>query len=77
MLDRSAGRFLTVVNLSGHPAQARVRLPWQELGPDTWTLSNLLDSERYERPGVELLESGLYVDLPPWGTHLWSVTSGA
>ncbi|WP_406346344.1 alpha-amylase [Streptomyces sp. NBC_00648] len=72
-----AGRFLTVVNLSGHPAQARVRLPWQELGPDTWTLSNLLDSERYERPGVELLESGLYVDLPPWGTHLWSVTSGA
>ncbi|MFE0101490.1 alpha-amylase [Streptomyces sp. NPDC059009] len=69
-----AGRFLTVVNLSGHPAQARVPLPWGELGPDTWELTDLVDAHRYGRSGVELRGSGLYVDLPPWGTHLFSVS---
>ncbi|MGB8946094.1 MAG: alpha-amylase [Streptomyces sp.] len=73
-----AGRFLTVVNLSAHPAQARVRLPWTELlGPDTWELLDVLGSERYERRGADLLESGLYVDLPPWGSHVLSVVSGS
>ncbi|MEU7580860.1 alpha-amylase [Streptomyces sp. NPDC041068] len=70
-----AGRFLTVVNLSEHQAQARVRLPWTELGPDTWELTDLLHSDRYGRSGAELLGSGLYVDLPPWGTHLLSASA--
>ncbi|MGY0022174.1 alpha-amylase [Streptomyces sp. YJ-C3] len=70
-----AGRFLTVVNLSGHPAQARIRLPWTELGTDSWELTELLDNDRYGRSGQELLESGLYVDVPPWGTHLLSVVA--
>ncbi|MER5252227.1 alpha-amylase [Streptomyces sp. NPDC002855] len=68
-----AGRFLTVVNLSEHRAQARVRLPWGELTEGSWELCGLLDAERYERPGTELVADGLYVDLPPWGTHLLSV----
>ncbi|GAA2300457.1 alpha-amylase family glycosyl hydrolase [Streptomyces kunmingensis] len=72
-----AGRFLTVVNLSDHPAQARIRLPWHELGQDTWELTELLTaSDRYGRSGAELLDSGLYVELPPWGTHLFSVEAG-
>ncbi|MEV1022089.1 alpha-amylase [Streptomyces sp. NPDC050264] len=72
-----AGRFLTVVNLSGHPAQARIPLPWGELGAESWELTEILDNDRYGRSGAELLESGLYVDLPPWGTHLLSVVGNA
>ncbi|MBO1332141.1 alpha-amylase [Streptomyces sp. VRA16 Mangrove soil] len=69
-----AGRFLTVVNLSGRPAQARIPLPWPELGPDTWELTELVFSDdRYGRSGAELLGSGLYVDLPGWGTHVLAV----
>ncbi|MFH8487420.1 alpha-amylase [Streptomyces longisporoflavus] len=68
-----AGRFLTVVNLSDHPAQAMIRLPWSELAPHACELTSLLDTDRYERPGTELTAGGLYVDLPPWGTHLLSV----
>jgi hypothetical protein len=26
----------------------------------------------YERHGDEMCDSGLYVDLPPWGIHLLS-----
>ncbi|WP_372350675.1 alpha-amylase [Streptomyces sp. KL116D] len=68
-----AGRFVTVVNLSERPAQARIQLPWKELGHDTWELTELGDSDRYGRSGGELLTSGLYVDLPAWGTHVFSV----
>ncbi|WP_338693897.1 alpha-amylase [Streptomyces sp. Q6] len=70
-----AGRFLTVVNLSDQQAQGRIRLPWDELGPDTWELTDVLDGDRYGRSGAELLGAGIYVDLPPWGTHLLSVTT--
>ncbi|WP_055697045.1 alpha-amylase [Streptomyces silaceus] len=70
-----AGRFLTVVNLSPHQAQARVRLPWSELGEETWELTDLLHDDRYGRSGAELLGNGLYVDLPPWGTHVLSAAA--
>ncbi|MYW63349.1 alpha-amylase [Streptomyces sp. SID8379] len=72
-----AGRFLSVVNLSDHPAQAHIPLPWPELGEDVWELTDLVFSEdRYGRSGADLLGTGLYVDLPPWGTHVFSVAAG-
>ncbi|MFG2652020.1 alpha-amylase family glycosyl hydrolase [Streptomyces sp. NPDC048436] len=71
-----AGRFLTVVNLSGRQAQARIPLNWPELGTGSWELTGLIDDIRYERSGADLLGSGLYVDLPPWGNHLLSVAAG-
>ncbi|MEV0522325.1 alpha-amylase family glycosyl hydrolase [Streptomyces sp. NPDC050439] len=70
-----SGRFLTVVNLSEHQAQARIRLPWSDLGQGAYELVGLLDAERYERSGAELTANGLYVDVPPWGTHLLSVVA--
>ncbi|GGL87980.1 hypothetical protein GCM10010129_34760 [Streptomyces fumigatiscleroticus] len=69
-----AGRFLTVVNLSAQPAQARIRLPWPENGScsGTWLLTGLLDGVRYERPAEELTGPGLFVGLDAWGTHVLS-----
>jgi hypothetical protein len=64
-----ATRHLVVVNLSGSPAQARVRLPWDDLAGRGWELADRLDGRRFERGGDELAGEGLYVDLPPWGSH--------
>jgi hypothetical protein len=64
---------LVVVNLSAEPAQARVPLPWQRLRPGRWRLVDLLDDRAYDRDGDELVDSGLYVDLPPWGSHVLRV----
>ncbi len=64
---------LVVVNLSGRPAQARVRLPWPELAGEEWQLEDLLDGQAYGRSGAELLDPGLYVDLPAWGSHLFRI----
>ncbi|WP_306317411.1 MULTISPECIES: alpha-amylase family glycosyl hydrolase [unclassified Streptomyces] len=67
-----AGHFATVVNLSDHPSQGRVHLPWPELGRGLWQLTSLLGTDQYERSGEEILDTGLYVDLPAWGSHLLS-----
>lgn len=65
-----AGRYVTVVNLSDARAQARIPLPWPELGDGTRQLDDLLSGARYERDGDELTGPGLFVDLDAWGHHL-------
>ena len=64
---------VVVVNLSGRPAQARIPLPWPELHGRGWRLVDLLDGRAFDRGGDEMTDPGLYVDLPPWGTHLLAV----
>ncbi|MFD7709638.1 alpha-amylase [Streptomyces sp. NPDC059786] len=72
-----AGQFLTVVNLSGHPSQARIRLPWtgkqSELGAEVCELKGVLNGDRFERPVAELTGPGLFVDLGAWETYVLSV----
>ena len=51
----SAGsRHLVVVNLADAPAQAQVRLPWDDLAGRAWELTDRLDGRRFEREGDEL-----------------------
>jgi hypothetical protein len=66
-------RFVVVVNLADAPADARVRLPWADLGGRRLRLADVLSGEAYEREGDELLDPGLYVALAPWGFHLLAV----
>ncbi|GAA3205888.1 hypothetical protein [Actinocorallia longicatena] len=66
-------RALTIVNYSDTPSQGRVRLPWADLADEEWLLSDLLTGASFVRDGSELEEAGLYVSLPPWGSHLLTV----
>jgi hypothetical protein len=69
---RSAGeRYLVVVNLSNSAAQARVRLPWDELKGRPWRLIDLFTGDVYGRNGEEMCNPGLYVDLAAWGFHFF------
>ncbi|MEV4641454.1 alpha-amylase family glycosyl hydrolase [Actinoplanes sp. NPDC049548] len=61
---------LVVVNLSGHASQGRVVLPWEALRGRDWRLTDLVEGQVYRRDGAELAGAGLYVDLPPWGSHV-------
>jgi len=67
-------RFVVVVNLGPTAADARVRLPWPDLGGRRLRLADALSGEVYERDGSELLDPGLYVALPAWGFHLVAAT---
>jgi glycosidase len=65
-------RVVVVVNYSDHSSQARFVLPFSNL-PETVRLQELIRTEIYERPASELTGAGLYVDLPPWGSHVLAV----
>ncbi len=65
---------LVVVNLSERPAQARVRLPWERLSESSWRLDDILSGAHYFDSGSELESEGLFVDLGPWGVHLFRAT---
>jgi hypothetical protein len=62
-----------VVNYAPQQGQCFVRLPWPELAGRDWRLRDLLGDAVYERPGDDLLARGLYLDLPPWGHHVFEV----
>jgi hypothetical protein len=34
-----------------------------------------MSSVRYERGGDEVASRGLYLDLPPWGYHVFELTA--
>jgi hypothetical protein len=72
--EDGGSRAVVVVNLSGAPAQAHVRLPWPGLAGHRLRLTDTISGEVYERDGGELGDPGLYVDLPAWGCHLLAVS---
>jgi glycosidase len=62
-------RRLIVINLSDGAVQARVHLRWEELRATTWRFIDVLSNASYDRDGDEMVSSGLYVELGPWGYH--------
>jgi hypothetical protein len=62
-------RHLIVVNLSASPAQARVHVPWDDLGGRGWELTDRLSGGTFARDGDELSRDGLYVGLDPWASY--------
>jgi len=61
------------VNFQPNQAQCYVRLPHSTLAGRSHDLIDLLGPARYRREGDDLTGHGLYLDLPPWGFHLFSL----
>ena len=70
VLDDAGPRHLVVVNLADAPAQARVRLPWDDLAGRRWTLTDRLAGAALRARGDELADEGLYVGARPVGVAL-------
>lgn len=71
--EHVGGRCLVVVNLSDVPAQGRIHVDWPDVVGQTVTLDDKLSGCTFPRSGDELASAGLYVDLAPWGSHLFDV----
>lgn len=61
------------VNFAPQQGQCYVRMPWPELAGRRLRFRDLLGEAVYDRPGDDLLARGLYLDLPPWGYHVFEV----
>ncbi|HEY7023694.1 MAG TPA: alpha-amylase family glycosyl hydrolase [Candidatus Limnocylindrales bacterium] len=66
-------RRLVVANYAAHQSQSYVRLPWSDLVGWQWRLLDALGDAVYERDGRDLDQRGLYLDLAPWGYHVFEV----
>ena len=73
--SKGGERYLVVINFGQDAAQARVHVPWEDLGGRTWRLIDTLAGGTYDRSGDEMWGAGLYVDLAPWQCHLFRLES--
>ena len=72
--DGGAGdRLLACVNYGPTQGQCYVKLPLPDLRGQSVLLRDLLSAARYERDGTELNDRGLYLDMPPWGYHVFEM----
>jgi len=67
--------MLIAVNDGQDAAQARLRVPWDELRENQWRLDDMLSGATDERSGDEMRDAGLYVELGPWQCHLFEVST--
>jgi hypothetical protein len=67
-------KLLVAVNYSPEQGQCYLRLPFPELEGRRIRLADQLGDVVYERSGKDLMESGLYLDLPPWGVHVFELS---
>jgi hypothetical protein len=64
---------VVAVNYAANQSQCYLRLPFPDLGGRTWRLQDRLGDARYDRSGDDLASAGLYLDMPPWQAHVFSI----
>jgi hypothetical protein len=67
-------RLLVAVNYAPNQSQCYVRLPFSDLRDRQWRFQDLLGDAHYERDGNDIEGRGLYLDVPPWQAHAFSLT---
>jgi len=72
-----SGTLLACVNYSPNQGQCYLPLPLPGWRGRKVQLSDLLSPASYERDGDDLNDRGLYLDLPAWGHHLFTVGNTA
>jgi hypothetical protein len=63
--------LVVAVNYAPNQSQCYVHLPFEELRGHTARVQDLMSPAAYGRDGVELVSRGLYLDMPPWGYHVF------
>ena len=69
----SGRRVLIAVNYSASQSQCYLRPPFAEIRGRRVRFEDRLGPDAYERDGDEVLGRGLYLDLMPWGCHVFDV----
>jgi hypothetical protein len=67
-------RLLVTVNYAPNRSQCYARLPFADLGNARWRLEDMIGDAMYDREGHDLQSRGLYLDEPPWGARVFSLT---
>ena len=68
-------RRLVVVNYAGNQSQCYVRIPFADVTGSTVRLTDMMGPASFDRDGNDIVSRGLYLDLPPWGYHVFELTT--
>jgi len=68
-------RRLVVVNYAGNQSQCYVRIPFADVTGSTARLTDMMGPASFDRDGNDVVSRGLYLDLPPWGYHVFELTA--
>ena len=71
--DGDDGLLLAVVNVAAHQSQAYIPVPFERLRGRDVCLVDRMHPVEYERRGDDLFTTGLYLDLPGRGYHVFAV----
>lgn len=72
-LGENRQRMLVTVNYGSIPGQCYVKLPLGDLEGRRFLLRDLMSESWFEREGDEMRAGGLYLELPPWGYHVFEL----
>jgi hypothetical protein len=61
------------INYAGNQSQCYVRLP---ASGGIVRFTDVMGTLAFDRNGHDLGTRGLYLDMPPWGYHVFEVTAG-
>jgi hypothetical protein len=70
-------RLLVAVNYAPNQSQCHVRLPIPDLAGGQWRLQDQIGPTTYDRDGNDLQSHGLFLDMSPWQTAVFSVTKAS
>ncbi|HKE38545.1 MAG TPA: alpha-amylase family glycosyl hydrolase [Casimicrobiaceae bacterium] len=66
---------LAAVNYSGNQSQCYVQLPVEDLTGNTLRFADMMSAASYDRLVSDVASRGMFLDLPPWGYHVFQVTA--
>ncbi len=73
LADRTGPDAARDRELRTYAGQCYVPLPFAHLAGRSVQLSDLMSEASYDRDGTEITSRGLYLDLGPWGYHVFDV----
>jgi hypothetical protein len=65
--------LISVVNYAPNRSQCFMHVPFAELEGKQVRFRDLMGPAVYDREGSETLSRGLYLDMPPWGYHVFEL----
>jgi glycosidase len=71
--DSKGSRTLVAVNYAPHNSQCYVHIPFSEMAGKSVLFRDMISPVVYERNGCDLVVKGMYLDMPPWGYHVFDV----
>jgi len=76
-LETGQTPLIVAVNYAPNQSQCYLQMPVDQLKDEVIRFCDLMRSQVYDRDGAAVRSRGLYLDLPPWGYHVFEMTGEA